>query len=114
MPNANRRHLIPLTGAQEKERMQQWRASFLTNKNAGNVIEKVMEAALDDDHRHQATAWKLVVDRILPLQNFAEGKDKASAPQISINISGLNPEKEVNSAAVEVGDIIDVEEVPHG
>ena len=102
MPNANRRHLIPLTGAQEKERMQQWRASCLTNKHAGNVIEKVMEAALDDDHRHQATAWKLVVDRILPLQNFADGKDKASAPQISINISGLSPAPEK-----EIGEIIE-------
>lgn len=106
---AGNRHLIPLTGAEEKERMTQWRSSFLTNKHAGNVIEKVMDAALDDDHRHQATAWKLVFDRILPLQNFADGKDKASAPQISINISGLSTNDERSSLEKEVGDVIDVE-----
>ena len=52
------------------------------------MIDKIVEAALDDDHKHQSAAWKIIADRILPLSQFEKGVGGKSA--ITINISGLN------------------------
>ena len=45
---------------------------------------------MNDEHKNQAAAWKLIVDRIVPVSVFEAQKAGSSMPQISINISGLN------------------------
>lgn len=57
---------------------------------SSKVLEKIFDAALNDEHPHQAAAWKLVVDRVVPVSAFDSAKQGGSTPQISINISGLN------------------------
>jgi len=49
-----------------------------------------MSAALDDEHKNQAAAWKLVMDRILPVGAFENEviKDNGRSA-IQINITGV-------------------------
>jgi hypothetical protein len=59
------------------------------------VLEAIYDAALNDEHKNQAAAWKLIVDRIVPVSAFETAKAGGSTPQISINITGLsNPSVE--------------------
>jgi hypothetical protein len=54
------------------------------------VLEAIYDAALNDEHKNQAAAWKLIVDRIVPVSAFETAKAGGSTPQISINITGLS------------------------
>ena len=39
------------------------------------MLEKVVSAALDDEHKNQAVAQKLVMDRLLPMSTFEKKFD---------------------------------------
>ena len=57
------------------------------------VIEAVYRAALDDDHRHQAAAQKLLMDRMLPISVCDKNADIRE--KITININSVEiPERE--------------------
>ena len=56
------------------------------------VIEKVVRTALDDNHKNQAVAQKLVMDRLLPISTFEKAVD--SREKINIVINTIRPEKE--------------------
>jgi hypothetical protein len=70
-----------------------YRDRMLNSPKSEKVLQKIFDAALNDEHQHQAAAWKLIVDRIVPVSAFDQAKQGASMPQISINISGLNEPK---------------------
>jgi len=55
-----------------------------SHKNKKKVVEKLFAAALDDDHKNQGIAWKLLSDRMLPISGFEKLGGK-SAIQININ-----------------------------
>ena len=77
---------------------------MLNSPKSAKVLEAIYDAALNDEHKNQAAAWKLIVDRIVPVSAFEQTKQGGGTPSISINITGLN------SPAVEtVEDITDVE-----
>jgi hypothetical protein len=80
---------------------------MLNGPKSAKVLEAIYDAALNDDHKNQAAAWKLIVDRIVPVSAFEAAKNSGSTPQISINISGLTSPSIV---ANEVEDI-DVEDI---
>ena len=63
---------------------------MLNSPKSAKVLEAIYDAALNDDHKNQAAAWKLIVDRIVPVSAFEASKHGGSTPQISINISGLS------------------------
>lgn len=85
--------------------INEYKARMLASPKSAKVLEKILDAALNDEHQHQAAAWKLVMDRILPASAFDQAKSGGATPQISINISGLsNPTIE----AVQE-DVVDVE-----
>jgi hypothetical protein len=57
------------------------------------VIEAVYRAALDDDHKHQAAAQKLLMDRMLPISVCDKNADIRE--KITININSVEiPERE--------------------
>jgi hypothetical protein len=60
---------------------------------------------LDDDHKNQAAAWKLVIDRIVPLSGIEKAAGGLQRNSIQVNISGV-PGIEVKEV---VGEIIDNE-----
>lgn len=70
--------------------INEYRDRMLLSPKSSKVLEKIFDAALNDEHPHQAAAWKLVVDRVVPVSAFDQAKQGGSLPQISINISGLN------------------------
>jgi len=53
------------------------------------VMDSILNAALDDDHKNQAAAWKLLMDRMLPLSYFEKDKVGGGKSAISITISGV-------------------------
>ncbi len=61
---------------------------MLASPKSNKVLESIFNAALNDDHKNQAAAWKLVMDRMLPLSYFE--KDSTGGRQsVSITISGV-------------------------
>lgn len=87
--------------------INEYKARMLASPKSAKVLETILNAALNDEHPHQAAAWKLVADRIVPVSAFDQSKNSGSTPQISINISGLsNPTVE---ATEQVYDVTDVE-----
>jgi hypothetical protein len=84
--------------------INEYRDRMLASPKSAKVLEKIFDAALDDEHKHQAAAWALIVNRVVPVSAFETAKQGGGTPSISINISGLSsPTAEV------VEDITDVE-----
>src|SRR5512137_3199620 len=75
--------------AGDKAIMDEYKARMLNSPKSARVLEAIFDAALDNDHKNQAAAWKLVVDRIIPVSAFEQTKQGSGAPSISINITGL-------------------------
>ncbi len=69
--------------------INEYKARMLNSPKSAKVLEAIYDAALNDDHKNQAAAWKLIVDRIVPVSAFEATKSAGGTPQISINISGL-------------------------
>ena len=61
------------------------RLELLASPKSRKVLDSILNAALDDDHKNQAAAWKLLVDRLMPLSYF--DKDKASGGRSAVNIT---------------------------
>jgi len=79
----------------EASAMADFKARILTSPKSKKVIEKIFDAALDDDHKFQSAAWKLIVDRIAPMSQFdVVGGGK---PTVTINISGLADNVSISS-----------------
>lgn len=90
--------------------INEYKQRMLTSPKSAKVLESIFDAALNDDHKNQAAAWKLIVDRIVPVSAFESAKQGSGTPAISINISGLTSPTIVASEDAE--DITDVEEHP--
>ena len=92
----------------DKAIIDEYKARMLNSPKSAKVLESILNAALNDDHKNQAAAWKLVVDRIIPVSAFEQTKQGGSAPTVSINIMGLGQA----SAVVEQDDVsIDIQDV---
>lgn len=87
--------------------INEYKQRMLTSPKSAKVLEAIYDAALNDEHKNQAAAWKLIVDRIVPVSVFEQNKGGGGTPQISINISGLNSPT-VEAEEVQM-DIVDVE-----
>lgn len=85
--------------------INEYRDRMLNSPKSAKVLEKIFDAALNDEHQHQAAAWKLIVDRVVPVSAFDQAKQGGTMPQISINISGLTDPK---VSAVDDQEVIDV------
>ena len=85
--------------------INEYKLRMLNSPKSSKVLEAIYDAALTDGHPGQTAAWKLIVDRIVPVSVFDTSKGAGGTPQISINISGLNdPKVSTNNDE----DIIDV------
>jgi hypothetical protein len=70
--------------------INEYKLRMLNSPKSAKVLEAIYDAALNDEHKNQAAAWKLIVDRIVPVSAFEAAKQGSGTPQISINITGLN------------------------
>ena len=84
--------------------INEYKARMLNSPRSQKVIEAIYSAALDDEHKHQSAAWKLIIDRILPVAAFEKDIIKNGGQSaIQINISGVSDvstEKVVNDEDV--------------
>lgn len=86
--------------------INEYKARMLNSPKSAKVLEAIYDAALNDDHKNQAAAWKLIVDRIVPVSAFEATKSGGGTPQISINISGLNsPVVEAEEVTYDIEDV---------
>ena len=49
--------------------------TLLEHPDVPKVLEKVVSAALDDEHKNQAVAQKILMDRIFPISTFEKQFD---------------------------------------
>ena len=91
--------------------INEYKTRMLTSPKSKRVLESIFDAALDDDHKNQAAAWKLVMDRVLPASYFEKDKLGGSKGGINISITGVGGETTVISENTEEkeSDIIDGE-----
>ena len=70
--------------------INEYKARMLSSPKSVKVLEAIFDAALDNDHKNQAAAWKLVMDRVLPTAAFEKDVVKSGGKNsISINITGV-------------------------
>lgn len=70
--------------------MNEYKARMLASPKSVKVLEAIFNAALDDDHKNQAAAWKLVMDRVAPTALFEKDVIKEGGRSaIQINITGV-------------------------
>jgi len=92
--------------------INEYKSRMLASPRSKKVLDTIFEAALDHDHKNQAAAWKLVMDRILPVAAFEKDIIKdAGRSAIQINITGVGsttitdgsqPGEEIDGEAVDV------------
>jgi hypothetical protein len=73
----------------DKAIIDEYKARMLNSPKSAKVLEAIFDAALNDEHKNQAAAWKLIVDRVVPVSAFEQTKQGSGTPSISINITGL-------------------------
>ena len=47
----------------DADAIKEYKARLLASPKSRKVLDSILNAALDDDHKNQAAAWKLLVDR---------------------------------------------------
>jgi hypothetical protein len=70
--------------------INEYKSRMLASPKSAKVLESIFNAALNDDHKNQAAAWKLVMDRVAPVGAFEKEVLKDGGRNaIQINISGI-------------------------
>jgi hypothetical protein len=84
--------------------INEYKARMLASPKSQKVLDTIMDAALNDEHKNQAAAWKLLMDRMLPVSYFEKDKNNTGRASVSISITGVGGETIVTNNE----DIIDV------
>lgn len=64
--------------------------TLLEHPDVPTIIEMVVRTALDETHKNQTAAQKILMDRILPISTFDKKYD--TKEKITINVSVIEPE----------------------
>ena len=73
-------------------RQLELKQTLLEHPDVPKVIETVIRTALDDNHKNQTAAQKILMDRMLPISTFEKAVD--SREKINIVINTIRPKKE--------------------
>jgi hypothetical protein len=84
--------------------INEFKARLLASPRSQKVLDSIMNAALNDEHKNQAAAWKLLMDRMLPVSYFEKDKNNMGRSAVSITITGVGGETIISNDE----DIIDV------
>ena len=87
--------------------INEYKARMLASPKSGKVMDAIFNAALDDEHKNQAAAWKLLMDRMLPVSYFEKDKMSQGKNSVSITITGVGASASMHNDE----DIIDIEPV---
>lgn len=86
--------------------MNEYKAMMLTSPKSRLVMTKIFDAALDDEHKNQAAAWKIWADRALPVSLF-DNKETQRPGSIEININTVGGTTEVKQVDTYEGELDD-------
>jgi hypothetical protein len=87
--------------------INEMKARLLASPKSRRVLDSIVDAALDDDHKNQSAAWKLLMDRMLPVSYFEKDKEGGGRPSVNITISGIGDTVQVADEPIE-GEYTDV------
>tara|TARA_B100000900_G_C20321900_1_gene610530 strand:+ start:107 stop:493 length:387 start_codon:yes stop_codon:yes gene_type:complete len=88
--------------------INEYKARMLASPKSRKVLETIFDAALDHDHKNQAAAWKLVMDRILPVGAFEKDVVKDTGRNaIQINITGVGAAEVTTPEDIIEGEVVD-------
>jgi hypothetical protein len=71
-----------------RARQLELKQTLLEHPDVPTVIETVVRTALDETHRNQTAAQKILMDRILPISTFDKKYD--TKEKITINVSVID------------------------
>jgi hypothetical protein len=93
--------------------INEYKARMLASPKSKKVLDTIMNAALDDDHKHQSAAWKLLMDRMLPISYFEKDKAGGGRAAVNITITGVGGEQTIVASEEEPleGDYVDYDEL---
>ncbi len=69
--------------------MKEYRARMLNSPKSAKVLESIFNAALDDEHKNQAAAWKIVMDRMAPVSSFEKEAGSGQRQSIQVIVSDV-------------------------
>lgn len=87
--------------------IEEFKARIMNSPKSRKVLDAILDAALDDEHKNQAAAWKLLVDRMLPMSYFDKDKTGGGRPSVNIVISGVGETVSIDNDIVDVEDVND-------
>ena len=88
--------------------IEEFKARLIASPKSRKVIDSILNAALDDEHKNQAAAWKLLMDRMLPMSYFEKDKTGGSRPSVNITINGIGDTVSIDGND---DDVVDVEPI---
>lgn len=88
--------------------IEEFKARLIASPKSRKVIDSILNAALDDEHKNQAAAWKLLMDRMLPMSYFEKDKAGGSRPSVNITINGIGDTVSIDGND---DDVVDVEPI---
>ena len=87
--------------------INEYKARMLNSPRSRAGMDAIFDAALDPEHKNQSAAWKLVMDRILPVAAFEKDIVKDGGRNaIQINISGVGAVDVEQPTTIE-GEVVD-------
>jgi DNA-directed RNA polymerase subunit K/omega len=79
-----------------RARQLELKQTLLEHPDVPKVLEKVVRTALDETHKNQTAAQKILMDRILPISTFDRGPDLKERINITISTIPIKDEKIIN------------------
>jgi hypothetical protein len=80
--------------------MNEMKSRLIASPKSRKVLDSIINAALDDDHKNQSAAWKLLMDRMLPVSMFEKGSGN-SRPSVNITISGVGTTTDITTNTID-------------
>ena len=84
--------------------MNEMKARLIASPKSKKVLDSILNAALDDEHKNQSAAWKLLMDRMLPVSMFEKGGG-SSRPSVNITISGVGGNTTISEDNADIEDV---------
>ena len=85
--------------------IEEFKARLMASPKSRKVLDSILDAALDDEHKNQAAAWKLLVDRMLPMSYFEKDREGGGRPSVNITISGVGETVTIDDNYTDVEEI---------
>ena len=68
-----------------RARQLELKQTLLEHPDDPKIIETVIRVALNDNHKNQATAQKILMDRMLPISTFEKAVDNREKIHVVMN-----------------------------